>query len=102
MTVPPLADLARLLASLAAIVGVTAGLLWGCGLLVALPLVPRRYRPLLPLIAPFLGFSLVSAVGHYAGAAGASLRSVLWLPVGLAAAGWALVLLDRRRRRVPR
>jgi len=99
---PPLAALAKLLVSLVGIVGVTAGLLWGCGFLVARPLLPRRYRPLLPFIAPFLGFSLVSAVAHYAGAAGMPLRSVLWLPVALAGAGWAVVLLDRRRRRFPR
>lgn len=102
MTVPPLADVLRLLASLAGIVGVLAGLLWGCGFLVARPLLPRRYRPVLPFIAPFLGFSLISAVAHYAGAAGASLRSLLWLFVGLAAAGWVMVLLDRRWRRFPR
>ncbi|HEX5719793.1 MAG TPA: hypothetical protein VF179_26800 [Thermoanaerobaculia bacterium] len=102
MTLPPLADVLRLLASLAGIVGVAAGLLWGCGLLVARPLLPRRYHPVLPFVAPFLGFSLVSAVAHYAGAAGASLRSVLWLFVGLAVAGWVTVFLDRRLRRFPR
>ena len=102
MTLPPLADVLRLLASLAGVVGVAAGLLWGCGFLVARPLLPRRYRPVLPLVAPFLGFSLVSAVAHYAGAAGAPLRSGLWLFVGLAAAGWVVVFLDRRLRRFPR
>ena len=91
-----------MIASLAGIVAVAAGLLWGCGLLVARPLLPRRYLPLLPLVAPFLGFSLISAVAHYAGAAGASLREVLWLFVGLAMAGWAVALFDRRLRRWPR
>ena len=90
------------LASLTGIVGAAVGLLWGCGLLVARPLLPRRYWPLLPFIAPFLGFSLISAVAHYAGARGASLRSVLWLFVGLAGAGWVVALLDRRWRRFPR
>jgi len=99
---PPLADLSRLLASLVGIVGAMVGLLWGCGLLVARPLLPRRYHPLLPFIAPFLGFSLISAVAHYAGVTGASLRSVLWLFIGLAAAGWVLLLFDRRLRRLPR
>lgn len=102
VSIPSLTDLARLLASITGIAGVAVALLWGCGFLVARPLLPRRYRPLLPLIAPFLGFSLISAVSHYAGAAGAPLRSVLWLLVGLAAAGWAVVLLDRRLRRFPR
>jgi hypothetical protein len=91
-----------LLLSLAETAGAAAGLLWGCGLLVARPLLPRRYLPLLPLIAPLLGFSLISAVAHYAGAAGGSLRDVLWLFVGLAAAGWVLALCDRRLRRLPR
>ena len=91
-----------LLVSLAVVVLAAVGLLWGCGLLVARLLLPRRYRPLLPFVAPFLGFALVSAVAHYAGAAGGSLRSVLWLFVGLAAAGWGVVLLDRRWRRFPR
>jgi hypothetical protein len=91
-----------LLVSITVVILAAAGLLWGCGLLVARPLLPRRYRPLLPLIAPFLGFALISAVAHYAGAAGASLRSVRWLLVGLAVAGWAVVLLDRRWRRFPR
>lgn len=68
----------------------------------ARPLLPRRYLPLLPLIAPVLGLSLISAVGHYAGNAGASLRSLLWLFVGLAGAGWAVVFFDRRWRRMPR
>lgn len=84
------------LLQLLGIAGVAAGLLWGCGLLAGRALLPRRHLPLLPLAAPFLGFSLISAVGHYAGAAGLSLRSVLWLPVGLAAAGWAVALLGRR------
>ena len=91
-----------MIASLAGIVVVAAGLLWGCGLLVARPLLPRRYLPLLPLIAPLLGFSLISAVAHYASAAGFSLRGVLWLFIGLAAAGWVVTLLDRRLRRWPR
>ncbi len=89
-------------ASLAGVIGAAVGLLWGCGLLVARPLLPRRYRPLLPLIAPFLGVSLISAVAHYASAAGASLRSLLWLFVFLAGAGWTVVLLDWRWRRLPR
>ncbi|MBV8199749.1 MAG: hypothetical protein JOZ15_03905, partial [Acidobacteria bacterium] len=84
------------------VAAVAVFLLWGCGLLVARPLLPRRFRPLLPLVAPFLGFSLISAVAHYAGAAGASLRAVRWLLVGLAAAGWTVTMLDRRRRRFPR
>ncbi len=88
-----------MIASLAGIVAVAAGLLWGCGLLVARPLLPRRYLPFLPFIAPFLGFSLISAVAHYAGSA---LCDVLWLFVALAAAGWVLTLLDRRLRRWPR
>ncbi|MEA2560796.1 MAG: hypothetical protein QOH06_2300 [Acidobacteriota bacterium] len=88
-----------MIASLTGIVVAAAGLLWGCGLLVARPLLPQRYLPLLPLIAPFLGFSLISAVAHYAGSA---LRDVLWLFVVLAAAGWVLTLLDRRLRRWPR
>jgi hypothetical protein len=87
------------------LIGATAvavALLWGCGLLVARPLLPRRYWPLLPLIAPYLGVALISAVGHYASAAGASLRSVLWLFAGLAAAGWAVLVFDGRLRRFPR
>jgi hypothetical protein len=90
------------IASLAGIVVVAAGLLWGCGLLVARSLLPRRFLPLLPLIAPLLGFSLISAVAHYASLAGAALRDVLWLFVVLAAAGWVVTLLDRRLRRWPR
>ena len=88
-----------MIASLAGIVVVASGLLWGCGLLVARPLLPRRFLPLLPLIAPFLGCSLISAVAHYAGTA---LNKLLWLFIGLAAAGWVLALLDRRLRRLPR
>ncbi len=87
---------------LAAVTAVAVGLLWGCGFLVARLLVPRRWWPFLPLLAPFLGFALISAVGHYLGAAGYPLRSARWLFVVLAAAGWALVLLDRRLRRLPR
>ncbi|HEX7184324.1 MAG TPA: hypothetical protein VF756_21020 [Thermoanaerobaculia bacterium] len=92
----------RVLFGLAGVSAVAAALLWGCGLLVARPLLPRRYWPALPLIAPYLGFALISAVGHYASAAGASLRSVLWLFIGLAAAGWTWLVFDRRLRRFPR
>src|SRR5436309_2128281 len=91
----------RVLFDLAVVTAVAAALLWGCGFLLAW-LVPRSYRPLLPLLAPFLGFALISAVGHYASAAGLSLRSVLGLFIALAAAGWAAVALDRRLRRFPR
>ena len=85
------------LASLLGIVGVAAGLLWGCGLLVAWPLLPRRWRPLLPLLAPFLGFSLVSGVAHYAATRGGFLGSVMWLLVGLAALGFAPLLARKHR-----
>ena len=89
-------------ADLAAVTAGAIALLWGCGLLLAHPLLPRRYRPFLPLVAPFLGFALLSAVGHYIGYFGQPLRAGRWLFVGLAAAGWVAVLWDRRLRRLPR
>ena len=91
----------RVLLDLAVVTGVAAALLWGCGFLLAW-LVPRSYRPLLPLLAPYLGLALISAVGHYASAAGRPLRSVLWLFIALAAAGWAGLVFNRRLRRFPR
>lgn len=90
------------LLGVAGVSAVAAALLWGCGLLVARPLLPRRYWPALPLIAPYLGFALISAVGHWASAAGAPLRSILPLLAGLAAAGWTALAFDRRLRRWPR
>ena len=90
------------LLELSTVTAVAIGLLWGCGLLVARFLLPWRYRPFLPLVAPFLGLALMSAGCHYLGAAGLSLRPMRWLFVGLAVAGWAFALLDRRLRRIPR
>ncbi len=92
----------RAILDLVVVTATAAGLLWGCGLLLSRLLVPWRWRPFLPLIAPFLGFGLISALGHYLSASGYPLRSGLWLFVGLAAAGWITVLRDRRLRRVPR
>jgi hypothetical protein len=90
------------LLQLAAITLAAVALLWGCGLLVAPLLLPRRYRALLPLVAPLLGFALLSALCHLVGAAGFGLRPFRWLFVGLAAAGWAVPLLVPRLRRFPR
>lgn len=90
------------LLDLLAVTAVAAGLLWGCGIPLARLLLPRSLRPLLPLVAPYLGFALISALGHWAGAFGGSLRDVRWPAVGIAAAGWVLVLLDPRLRRLPR
>jgi hypothetical protein len=87
---------------LAGVTAVFVGLLWGCGFLVARLLVPRRWWPLLPLLAPFLGFALISAIAHVLGAAGHSLVEARWAFLVLPAVGWALVLLDPRLRRLPR
>ncbi|HEX9671074.1 MAG TPA: hypothetical protein VGC93_16525 [Thermoanaerobaculia bacterium] len=89
-------------ADLAAVTAAAVALLWGCGLLLARLLLPRRYRPFLPLVAPFLGFALLSALGHYLGVLGQPLRAARWLFVALAAAGWVAMLWDRRLRRLPR
>lgn len=90
------------LLDLLAVTAAAAGLLWGCGIPLAHLLLPRRLRPLLPLFAPFLGFALVSALGHWAGALGGSLRDVRWPAAAVAVAGWVLVLLDPRLRRLSR
>ena len=87
------------------LVSVTASaiaVLWGCGLLVARPLLPRRYWPILPLMAPFLGFALITTLAHYLGVLGHPMRTARWLFIGLAIAGWAAALLDRRLRHLPR
>ncbi len=87
---------------LAFVTATAIALLWGCGFLLARPLLPRVFRPVLLLVAPFLGFALVSAVAHLVGTLGHPLRSVGWLFIGLTAAGWTMVFTDRRLRRLPR
>ncbi len=84
---PPATALLALLGALAVVLAVALGLLWGCGFLLV-PALPRRARPLAVLVAPFLGFAAISGIAHYAGAAGLGLRSVSWVFVVLAAAGW--------------
>ncbi|HWM90331.1 MAG TPA: hypothetical protein VN493_06150 [Thermoanaerobaculia bacterium] len=84
------------------IAAIAAGLLWGCGIPLARLLLPRRLQPLLPLVAPFLGLSLISALCHWAGSLGGTLRHLRWPVVAIAAAGWILILADRRLRSSPR
>jgi len=79
------------------VVTVASAVLGGCGLLWR-PLLPWRARPYLTLLAPLLGLALVSGICHALGGAGLPLVRIAWLPVGLAAAGWAGALLRRRLR----
>ncbi|HVT14843.1 MAG TPA: hypothetical protein VHQ90_01515 [Thermoanaerobaculia bacterium] len=76
----------------AIILAVAVGLLGGCGILL-LPLLPARARPWLPVLAPFFGLAVISAVCHALGAAGLSLAAMVWPLIGLAAAGWTAGLV---------
>lgn len=90
------------LPGLLAVAAVAAGLLWGWGLPLSFLLLPRRLRPLLPLVAPFLGFAVIAALGQASVALGGTLRHVRWPIAALAACGWVLALARLRLRRIPR
>ncbi|HYN20060.1 MAG TPA: hypothetical protein VE078_03795 [Thermoanaerobaculia bacterium] len=90
------------LPDLLAVVTVAAGLLWGCGILLSFLLLPRRLRPVLPLVAPFLGFAVIAALGQASVALGGTLRHVRWPVAALAACGWILAFAHPRLRRFPR
>jgi hypothetical protein len=91
----------RVIVAIALACGAGVGLLWGCGLLLARPLLTWRQRPFTLLLAPFLGLGLISSLAHYLGAAGFPLRRTAWLFAALAAAGWVTALW-RPPRRPPR
>jgi hypothetical protein len=90
------------LPGLLAILAVAAGLLWGCGIPISFLLLPRRFRPLLPLVAPFLGFAVIAALGQATVSLGGTLRDARWPIASLAACGWILVIAHPRLRRFPR
>src|SRR5260370_4106565 len=87
-----------LVLDIAVILLVAIGLLGGCGMLWR-PLLPWRVRPFLTILAPFLGFALVSGTCQVCGAAGLPLPRIAWPVIGLALAGWATAVA---RRRLPR
>lgn len=90
------------LPDLLAVTAVAAGLLWGCGIPLSFLLLPRRLRPVLPLVAPFLGFAVIAALGQASVALGGTLRHVRWPVAALAACGWILAFAHPRLRRFPR
>ena len=87
-----------ILSRLLAVSLILGGITWGCGLAFARLLLPRRLAPLLPIVAPFLGFALISAVAHWSGLIGIRLRGTAWPLAGVAGIGWVAALLERRWR----
>lgn len=60
-------------------VGVSVFLLWGMGMAVSILLAPNSYRRDAVLVAPFLGFGLISGICHYLGALGLSVEQFAWV-----------------------
>jgi hypothetical protein len=60
-------------------VGVSVFLLWGMGMAVSVFLALKSYRHDAVLVAPFLGFGLISGICHYLGALGLSVEQFAWV-----------------------
>ncbi|MEM7584078.1 MAG: hypothetical protein AAF560_11895 [Acidobacteriota bacterium] len=61
-------------------------------------LLPSRLHSYSMLLAPLLGFGVLSSISHYLGAAGITVHSFAWPTVILMALATAAILMARRRR----
>ena len=79
-------------------VAVLVVLLWGIGLPAASLLAPRPFRRDTLILAPFLGFGLISGVCHYLGYMGLAVSQFAWPLFAVSIAGILLTLVLRRLR----